>query len=89
MTAVTEILTHCKKLISEDHQIDTQGLVHWIEDTLLEMEKQQIIDAYHEGQLSVLQIIEESLIPMGFDSTSDKEDKEDAIEYYNETFKSE
>ena len=53
------------------------------------MEKQQIIDAYHEGQLSVLQIIEESLIPMGFDSTSDKEDKEDAIEYYNETFKSE
>ena len=89
MTAVTEILIHCKKLISEGSQIDTQGLVHWIEDTLLEMEKHQIIDAYHEGQLSVLQIIEESLIPMGFDSTSDKEDKEDAIEYYNETFKSE
>jgi hypothetical protein len=42
-TAVTEILEHCKKLISEGHQIDTQGLVHWIEDTLLEMEKQQEI----------------------------------------------
>ena len=45
MTAVTEILTHCKILISEGHQIDTQGLVHWIEDTLLEVEKQQLIDA--------------------------------------------
>ena len=51
MTAVTEILTHCKKLISEGHQIDTQGLVHWIEDKLLEMEKQQIIDAYHINPL--------------------------------------
>lgn len=44
MTVVTEILEHCKKLISEGHQIDTQGLVHWIEDKLLEMEKQQIIE---------------------------------------------
>lgn len=43
MTAVTEILEHCKKLISEGSQIDTQGLVHWIEDKLLEMEKEQII----------------------------------------------
>jgi hypothetical protein len=49
MTAVTEILEHCKKLISEGHQIDTQGLVHWIEDTLLEMEKQQMIDFYVKG----------------------------------------
>ena len=49
MTAVTEILEHCKKLISEGHQIDTQGLVHWIEDTLLEMEKQQIEDAFQKG----------------------------------------
>ena len=49
MTAVTEILDHCKKLISEGHQIDTQGLVHWIEDTLLEIEKQQIIDAHENG----------------------------------------
>jgi hypothetical protein len=31
-------------LISEGHQIDTQGLVHWIEDTLLEMENQQAVD---------------------------------------------
>jgi hypothetical protein len=51
-----------------------------------EMEKQQIIKSYHEGQLIVLHIIEESLTPLGFDSTSDKEDKEDAIDYYNETF---
>jgi hypothetical protein len=49
MTVVTEILEHCKKLISEGHQIDTQGLVHWIEDKLLEMEKQQIIDACKKG----------------------------------------
>jgi hypothetical protein len=40
-TAVTEILEHCKKLIAEGHQIDTQGLVHWIEDTLLDKEMQQ------------------------------------------------
>jgi hypothetical protein len=49
-TAVTEILEHCKELISEGHQIDTQGLVHWIEDTLLEMEKQQRKDAYAIGR---------------------------------------
>ena len=47
-TAVTEILEHCKKLIAEGHQIDTQGLVHWIEDTLLDKEKQQIIDAWED-----------------------------------------
>jgi hypothetical protein len=51
-----------------------------------EMFEQQIIKSYHEGQLFVLHIIEESLTPLGFDSTSDKEDKEDAIDYYNETF---
>jgi hypothetical protein len=49
-TAVTEILNHCKELISEGSQIDTQGLVHWIEDTLLEMEKQQRKDAYAIGR---------------------------------------
>ena len=49
MTAVTEILEHCKKLISDGHQIDTQGLVHWIEDKLLEMEKQEKHDAYMRG----------------------------------------
>jgi len=52
-----------------------------------EMFEQQIVKSYHEGQLSVLHIVEESLTPLGFDSTSDKENKEDAIDYYNETFK--
>ena len=54
-----------------------------------EMEKEQIIEAYHEGQLCILDIVEKSLVPMGFESTSDKEDKEDANEYYKQTFKSE
>jgi len=49
MTAVTEILEHCEKLISEGHQIDTQGLVHWIEDQLLETEKEIIRTAYLDG----------------------------------------
>ena len=49
MTAVTEILEHCKKLLSEGHQIDTQGLVHWIEDKLLETEKEIIRTAYLDG----------------------------------------
>ncbi len=53
-TAVTEILEHCKELISEGYQIDTQGLVHWIEDTLLEMEKEQIIDAYETSHISMM-----------------------------------
>ena len=44
-TVVTEILNHCNKLISEGYQIDTQGIVHWIEDKLLDMEKEQIRDA--------------------------------------------
>ena len=47
MTAITEILEHCRKLVSEGYQIDTQGLIHWIEDKLLEKEKQQIIDFGH------------------------------------------
>ena len=49
MTAVTEILDHCKKLISEGHQIDTQGLIHWIEDTLLEMELEQQKEYFRMG----------------------------------------
>jgi hypothetical protein len=49
ITAVTEILEHCKKLVSEGYQIDTQGLIHWIEDTLLEMEKEIICTAYLDG----------------------------------------
>jgi len=79
MTAVTEILEHCKKLISEGHQIDTQGLVHWIEDTLLEMEKQQLEDCFmktHQtGRFECLFVAEENWIT--FES------------WYKETFKSE
>jgi len=76
MTAVTEILQHSKKLISEGNQIDTQGLVHWIEDTLLEMEKEQIRIAYMEGAFEKMRHLEgkEFMMP---------------TEYYNETFKSE
>ena len=48
-TAVTEILEHCKELILEGHEIDTQGLVHWIEDKLLEMEREQIINSWNNG----------------------------------------
>lgn len=51
------------------------------------MEKEQVIDSYHKGQLSVLDVLEKVLTPMGFDSTSYKEDKEDANEYYKQTFK--
>jgi len=49
ITAVTEILEHCKKLVSEGYQIDTQGLIHWIEDTLLETEKKQIMHAVYDS----------------------------------------
>ncbi len=52
-----------------------------------EMEKEQIIEAYHEGQLCILDIVEKSLVPMGFESTSDKEDKEDAEQYYRVRWK--
>ena len=51
------------------------------------MEKEQVIDSYHKGQLSVLDVLEKVLTPIGFDSTSYKEDKEDANEYYKQTFK--
>lgn len=54
-----------------------------------EMEKEQIIEAYHEGQLCILDFFKKRLVPMGFESTSYKEDKEDANEYYKITFKSE
>ena len=53
------------------------------------IEKAQIIDAHLDGQLNVLNIIEEYLTPIGFISTSDKENKEDSIDYYNETFNKE
>jgi len=79
MTAVTEILEHCKKLISEGHQIDTQGLVHWIEDTLLEMEKQQLKDcfmkAHQAGRFEGKGIAEKDWINFEL--------------WYNENFKSE
>jgi hypothetical protein len=51
------------------------------------MFENQIVKSYYDGQLSVLHIVEESLTLPVFDLTSDKEDKEDAIAYYNETFK--
>lgn len=72
MTAVTELLTHCKKMISEGHQIDTQGLVHWIEDKLLDLEKQQIIDAFNKGFIT---------------DQWDKSKENKAEQYYNEIFK--
>jgi hypothetical protein len=55
--------------------------------TFKAVEKEQVIDSYHKGQLSVLDVLEKVLTPMGFDSTSYKEDKEDANEYYKQTFK--
>jgi hypothetical protein len=70
-TAVTEILEHCKELLSEGHQIHTQGLVDWIEDKLLEMEKQQIMDAY------------ETAMETDIYTTPLKVGEQ----YYNETFK--
>jgi len=59
ITVVTEILNHCNKLLSEGYQIDTQGLVHWIEDKLLEMEKEQIEDAWDDGLYQFNQTSEE------------------------------
>ena len=50
------------------------------------IEKAHIIDAHLDGQLNVLNIIEEYLTPIGFISTSHKENKEDSIDYYNEIF---
>ena len=76
-TAVTEILNHCKELISEGHEIDTQGLVHWIEDKLLEMEKQtheETWDVAHQaGRFEGKGIAEENW--------------QTFEQYYNETFK--
>lgn len=74
MTAVTEILTHCKKLISEGSQIDTQGLVHWIEDKLLDMEKQQMKMAQMHYSSDVV----------GFKTLLENQFEE----WYNQTFKS-
>jgi hypothetical protein len=77
-TVVTEILEHCKELLSEGHQIDTQGLVDWIEDTLLEMEKEQIRDAFNAGDLDS----DTYFIPF-------LKENDESENYYNETFKSE
>ena len=75
MTAVTEILIHCKKLISEGSQIDTQGLVHWIEYKLLDMEKQQMKIAQMHYSSDVV----------GFKTLLENQFEE----WYNQTFKSE
>ncbi len=78
MTVVTEILEHCKKLISEGYQIDTQGLVHWIEDKLLELEKEQIRDAFNQGMNNSVDYFIPFLKP-----------NDESENYYNKTFKSE
>ena len=44
-TAVTEILNHCKDLLSKGQEVDTQGLVEWIENTLLLKERLQIVSS--------------------------------------------
>jgi hypothetical protein len=80
-TAVTEILEHCKELISEGYQIDTQGLVHWIEDKLLEIEKQYLIETYNKGRSAGVGDYVD--IEWGRDVT-----ELTAEQYYNETFKS-
>jgi hypothetical protein len=80
MTAVTEILEHCKKLISEGNQIDTQGLVHWIEDTLLEMEKQQSIELIKQTVMFMAAShLDEDIANMSYEDVYKT--------YYNETFK--
>ena len=69
-------------------QIENKGkCIYEFINQAKEMEKEQVIDSYHKGQLSVLDVLEKVLTPMGFDSTSYKEDKEDANEYYKQTFK--
>ena len=86
-TAVGELIEYFVKQQKE-------GCSHWCIHDLIaqlyvskEMEKEQIIEAYHEGQLCILDIFEKSLVPMGFESTSDKEDKEDAEQYYRVRWK--
>ena len=49
-----------------------------------EMEKEQIIEAYHKAQLSLIEVVIESFEP---NEKNDLDDKNDAEQYYNETFK--
>jgi ATP-dependent protease HslVU (ClpYQ) ATPase subunit len=48
-----------------------------------EMEKQQIIEAYHKAQLSLIEVVIESFKP---NEKNDLDDKNDAEQYYNETY---
>lgn len=73
-TAITEILEHCKFLLSKGQQVDTQGLVEWIENSLLSTEEEQIIKAY------------KSKLERGTDSKWQSLIQEQAEQYYNETY---
>ena len=48
-----------------------------------EMFEQQIIEAYHKGQLSLIEVVIESFKP---NEKNDLDDKNDAEQYYNETY---
>ncbi len=49
-----------------------------------EMEKQEIIEAYHKAQLSLIEVVIESFEP---NEKNDLDDKNDAEQYYNEKLK--
>lgn len=73
-TAMTELLDHCRSLLSKGQQVDTQGLVEWIENSLLLTEEGQIIKAYS------------AKFGGGTDPKWKALRQEQAKQYYNETY---
>lgn len=91
-TAMQELIEYNERLIDYLHDrvsdFTEQEMIGFFEgisteaQKLLEKERQQIIDAYTDGQMSVIQTAEETLNI----SADIERDNEDGTEYYNQTY---
>lgn len=105
-TALQELI---EKLESELYELDTKGdiseindgvrfaynhILTLIDDGILENEKQQIIKAYHSGQVSIFKLVKQHIPNISFSLTQAEIDKiesgeelsEDAVDYFNSTY---
>lgn len=105
-TAVQELI---EKLESELYEIDTKcdiseindgvrfaynHILTLINDGILEKEKQQVMEAYHNGQVIVFNLLKKAFPNYEFPLTQDEVDKiecgldvnEDAEDYYNSKY---
>jgi hypothetical protein len=88
-TPLTELIERLEKKIeacnSNNLEREAMGMIEAkaIATELLEKEREQIVNSYHMGQIGVIEVLAQAFpVP-----APNLDNKEDAKQYYNETYK--